>query len=156
MKFRYYLIFFLTFYTLGVSVKTVDLLFPVFFEGREVLLLPLFAIYLLSGLVLALFITKIRVIALEKYKSESPWKTIFYGSYLLLIVLGSILLTQIGYGLAVAVPAFIAAIIIGDIYLLIKSYRLRPRLTFFYNLVVGFILIVILSVFLLFIISILE
>lgn len=102
-------------------------------------------VFLIPVLVAILFIY-FRFYSLKLYKNQkSYWWLFFYGVYLLflldfLMVLGEEIFIFV---ILFSSPFVFLAILISDIILLVKSYKLKPRLAYFYNLLVLMIIITI-------------
>lgn len=93
------------------------------------------------------FFILIKFYSLSLYKkSDDKWKSFFYFNYILLFssLLNSNIFSILSL-LVLSITLFI--LIIVDIILLFMSYKSKPRLAYFYNQLIIFILIIILSIF---------
>ncbi len=84
----------------------------------------------------------IQIFSFNLYSNgDVSWKYYFYANYLLFISFP--LVAIFGYKMLLLLPLYFIAILLEDIVLLVKSYKLRSSLVYFYNVLVVMFLVVI-------------
>lgn len=76
----------------------------------------------------------IKIYTFEKFKKSEKWAVLFYLDYLLFIPTWFFLPVFSMYIILILSPLFFLGMIIFYIVLLIKAYRQKPRLAYFWNL----------------------
>ena len=97
-------------------------------------------LFFFSFFIFVLFIY-MKFFTFKLFKESKRWVLFFYLNYLLVIPFFFFYQLTWGYFAFLLFPAFILSLIISDVRFLEKSYKLKPRLSYFWNIMINLVFI---------------